>query len=135
MPRLPKDDRPASEQVAWVAHLPNEGGDWGRGIISMVTSVESDVGQLEGELERQRQEHQAEKDRLESAWVIRRDDATATIKLRKRLLADTVKRARAECGMLFADVQMSVAMKQAQETVDATEEAAEPYEGEHGAET
>lgn len=94
--KAPKDGRPASEQVAWVKHLPNNGGgDWGHGVTQTVVAVEADLKTLQGRLIAT----QAENKRRE-------DEQKSVIRARERLLSETVKRADSEAQMLYADVQI-----------------------------
>lgn len=75
------------DQVAWIEYLPNDGGEWGKGITGLVSTVQSNVARMEAE----------------------RAKLTQQISLQTKLLKATVKRAETECTMLFADAQIAEA--------------------------
>ena len=109
----PKDTRLASEQVAWVKHLPNEGGDWGRGLLSTVAAFESEADSLEADLAQAQAEHDAQVAKLKAAFDKKRAALQQGIKGRRKLASDAVKRADAEAGTLFANVQIDQAKARA----------------------
>ena len=69
----------ATDQLAWINHLPEEGGAWGLGIVETAKSIE------------------AEMVRLEEQEAIIKDQ----IKARKKLLKQTVRRAEKEAPLLY----------------------------------
>lgn len=73
--------------VQWVARLPESGGVWGRGITEVVDSTASEVAGLERQIAQLR----------------------ATANARRKLLADTVKRAEKEAHLMFTEGQIAKA--------------------------
>lgn len=82
------------QQVEWVGRLPNEGGEWGKGIVNTVRERQSVMDGLQSDIERL----DAEK-----------HEKVLQIAQQKKLLRATVKRAESECTMLFADAQIAEA--------------------------
>lgn len=113
MPRQPRDTRPASEQVAWVQHLPNQGGEWGQGLTRVVASFEGEAKSLETDLERKQAEYDAAVAKLRSAFEEQKTRLTQGITARRRLALDAVKRADKEVTMLYADAQIQHAKTKA----------------------
>lgn len=73
----------ATEQLAWINRLPEEGGAWGLGIVETAKSIEDEMVRLEAQ-------EKTIKDQ---------------IKARKKLLKATIRRAEKEAPLLFpADV-------------------------------
>lgn len=114
MARGPRDERPASEQVAWVKYLPKEGGDWGRGVTSTVASTETELADLEKRYEAMCADHRAKEDEL-----------AGTIRSRQKLLLETARRAGAEVPMLYADAQIQAARAQADKVAKEAQAQAE----------
>lgn len=121
MVKAPKDTRTTSEQVAWVKHLPNEGGDWGRGIVSTVASFESAADDLENNLAKLQAEHDAAVASLRAKFGLRKSEVSGRVRARRRLATDAVKRAEAESTTLYADAQIGQA--KAKEAADVMERA------------
>jgi hypothetical protein len=85
-----------AEQVEWVKHLPNQGGEWGRGIVGTVGAVQAQVAKAEAE-------------RAELARQISQGNA---------LLKATVKRAVKESVMLYSNSQIAEAKEATQAPQD-----------------
>lgn len=118
MARGPRDERPASEQVAWVKHLPSAGGDWGRGVTATVASTEAELRDLEAKYEAMCKANRAKE-----------DEVATTIRARQKLLLETARRAGAEVTMLYADAQIEAARKAADREAERTA-AQRPVEAE-----
>jgi len=88
------------QQVAWVQHLPNEGGEWGKGITNTVRETAAMMDAFDEEIRRM--------DAQKAELVRKKSD-------QKKLLKATVRRAETECTMLFADVQIETAKQKAVE--------------------
>ena len=78
----------SSSQVSWIKNLPDEGGAWGIGITETVSGIESELHQLEA-----------------SVAV-----AVEQIRSRKKLLAQTVRRAAKEAPLLYSDKELTDAL-------------------------
>jgi hypothetical protein len=81
-------------EVAWISKLPNNGGDWGKGIIGTVKTLEAGIA-----------ENEAKEAELQTQIEALRDDS----KTKKKLLKATVKRAQGEVGMMFGNAQIEAA--------------------------
>lgn len=69
----------ATEQLAWISSLPEEGGAWGLGIVETAKSIEGEMARLEAQ----------------------ETTIKEQIKARKKLLSQTVKRAEKEAPLLY----------------------------------
>lgn len=83
-----KKKEAASDALAWVLLLPEEGGAWGLGVTSTVKSIEAEMGRLEAQ----------------------RIVIDEQLKARKKLLRQTVKRAEKEAPLLFDSRAIDSAM-------------------------
>jgi Sec-independent protein translocase protein TatA len=91
--------------VAWIEKLPNEGGDWGRGVIGTVRALEDKVAELElgqEDLDRQLAEFTKKVKEHKAAM-------DADIKVKRKLMKKTIKRAEAEVSTLYANAQIEAA--------------------------
>ena len=104
-----KDERPASQQVAWVKFLPKEGGDWGRGVTATVSATEAELSDLEKSYEAMCNANRAKESEM-----------AATIRARQKLLLETSRRADVEVKMLYAEAQIDAAKGAADRHAAAT---------------
>ena len=77
-------------EVDWITRLPNEGGEWGKGIVNTVLAAQSSKEVMEAQ----------------------RAELTRQINDHKRLLRATLARADKECTMLFANSAIAAAKGQ-----------------------
>jgi hypothetical protein len=82
------------QEVEWITRLPNAGGDWGRGIVGTVRSLEAGVA-----------DNEAKKAELQRQIDALSEDS----KTKKKLLKATVKRAGEEAPMMFGNAQIASA--------------------------
>lgn len=87
------------ESIAWVERLPDGGGAWGKGIVETVATME------------------AEAEKLEEVAA----EAAEKAKARRRLAAQTAKRAEKEAPAIFSAKQ--IAMAQAEPLTKAADVA------------
>lgn len=98
------DSVSSSAQVSWIMGLPNEGGDWGRGIVGTVNEVEGKIARARAEV---------------AQLDAKRAELTSTIAVSEKLLKSTVKRAESEAPMMFAGAQIAKAKGKVQVAAEA----------------
>lgn len=90
-------------EVEWIGQLPQQGGDWGKGIVGTVRMLEIGVAELElrkAELDEQLAD-------LSKKIRAAKSDFDIDIKAKRKLVKSTVKRATDEVGMMFGDAQIA----------------------------
>lgn len=117
----------ASEQLAWVNHLPNEGGEWGHGLIRTVAAFESEALGFEADLAKTQAHYDATVAKLRAEFDKKKTALTQSIRARRKLAQDAVKRAEAESTTLYANTQI----EQAKARAARAAKTAEAAEAEH----
>lgn len=95
---MPKtSSKPTAEETKkWVESLPNNGGTWGKGIISMLDECELELEDLENQ----------------------KAEIEERLKGRKKLIRETIKRAGKEAHTLFPESTIKQAQSRAESQID-----------------
>lgn len=97
-----KTTLPATEQIKWLDHLPEQGGAWGRSIVQTVEAMESELTPVRKQLE----------------------DLSEQLVVREGIVKDAIKRAEKEAKGLFNDKQVAAAKKAAEKAREDAAKAA-----------
>lgn len=93
------------KEVDWIDKLPQAGGDWGKGIVGTVRSLEESIGEAEARKSELDDQLAVVQSQVKSSKVELNTEITG----KKKLLKATVKRADEEAPMMFANVQIAAA--------------------------